>query len=142
MKESGNLYYAVLEIEYCHPLHTPQWALVGMAFAPQIGTAHTVMDCKCSLQPQQKGCTLRLRKQLYWEIQNTHVRYLSGRKIVFKNTSLNVRVCSKVEFVCTVRQYLRDHPTGIIFEFKVSLWGFFFSPTKRTLGCIINYLLR
>lgn len=74
------------------------------------------------------------------KIENTHLLFLSGRKIVFKNTLLNLRVCSKVESVCTVRQYLHDHPAVIIFEIKVSLLGIFFS-TKRRLGCIIKYLL-
>lgn len=107
IKESDKLYYIVFEIEYCHPLHMRQWALgcYGILLHKQgLHILFCAVNTHCSLIAENTVPTEYVNI-CTGKIENSLLYYLSDRKIVFKNTLLNVWVCIKVEFVCTVRQY-------------------------------------
>lgn len=86
-KESDKLYNAVLEIEYNHPLHIPQWALgcygiflhkQGLHILLCTANTHNLIAEHTVPTKYVNSCT--------GKIENSLLFYLSDRKIVFKNT--------------------------------------------------------
>lgn len=79
----------MLEIEHCHPLGIPRRVSVGH-LTLWTGTAHTTVYLNSYNFIAENTVPTEYAGSYTGKIENSLLFYLSGRKIVFKNTLLNV----------------------------------------------------